>query len=116
MHRKGKDVWECNSYFIFVVMGMVKYTNGNLKKMEALLEELGYTVRYERGNFQSGYCIVQDRKIAVVNKFYDTEGRINCLVEITSGLDVEQAVLSEKSQKLYRLISSPGGEETEEEV
>ncbi len=77
------------------------------------MEELGYMVRYEKGNFQSGYCIVQDKKIAVVNKFYDAEGRINCLLEIIGNLEVEAIALSEKSQKLYRVISGLGGEEEE---
>lgn len=104
------------SCFTFVAMGMFKYTTGNLKKLEALMEELGYIVRYEKGNFQSGYCLVQNKKIAVVNKFYDAEGRINCLVEIITNLEIETAALSEKSQKLYRVISGLGGEEEEEEI
>lgn len=92
-------------------MGMFKYTTGNLKKLEALMEELGYLVRYEKGNFQSGYCIVQDKKIAVVNKFYDAEGRINCLLEIIANLEIEATTLSDKSQKLYRVISGLALEE-----
>jgi len=86
-------------------MAMFKYTSGNLKKLEALLEELAYVVRYEKGNFQSGYCIVQDKRVAIVNKFYDTEGRINCLIEIVRNIDLSESALSEKSQKLYRQIS-----------
>jgi hypothetical protein len=33
---------------------MIKYTTHNLKKIEVLLEELGYVVRYEKGNFPIG--------------------------------------------------------------
>lgn len=80
----------------------MKYTTTNLKKLETLLEELAYTVRYEKGNFQSGYCIVQDKKIAVVNKFFDTEGRINCLLEILQTMEVEVAQLGEKSAKFWK--------------
>ena len=65
---------------------MLKFTKHNLKKVEALFEELGYTIRYEKGNFQSGYCIVENRKMAVINRFYDTEGRINCLIDILSSI------------------------------
>ncbi|MFN7119880.1 MAG: hypothetical protein ACK4TA_24005 [Saprospiraceae bacterium] len=80
----------------------MKYTTTTLKKLETLFEELAYTVRYEKGNFQSGYCVVQDKKIAVVNKFYDTEGRINCLLEILQSLEVDAAQLSEKSAKVWQ--------------
>jgi hypothetical protein len=82
----------------------MKYTTHNLKKLEALFEELAYTVRYEKGNFQSGYCIVQDKKIAIVNKFYDTEGRINCLLDILNTFEMEKVALSEQSAKFYKTI------------
>ncbi len=84
---------------------MFKYTTHNLKKLESLLEELGYMVRYEKGNFQSGYCVVEDRRIAVVNKFFNTEGRINCLLDILSGIEADGAEMSEKSARLYREIA-----------
>jgi hypothetical protein len=57
-----------------------KYTPQTLKKIESLLEEMGYITRYEKGNFNSGYCILEDRKIAVVNKFLTVESRIKVLL------------------------------------
>lgn len=84
---------------------MFKYTKHSLKKLEALFEELAYVVRYEKGNFNSGYCIVEDRKIAVINKFYDTEGRINCLLDILSKMEVNQDTLSEKNLKFYKQLN-----------
>lgn len=85
--------------------------------METLFEELAYTVRYEKGNFQAGYCIVQDKKIAIINKFYDTEGRINCLLDILNTLEVDVNALSEKSAKWYKdILNATAEEETEEQV
>ncbi|MCC6411416.1 MAG: hypothetical protein IT270_07135 [Saprospiraceae bacterium] len=78
----------------------MRYTQTTLKKLEQLFDELDYAVRYEKGNFQSGYCLVESRKIAVVNKFFDTEGRINCLLDILSKMDVDTDLLSEKSRDL----------------
>ncbi len=78
----------------------MRYTQATLKKMEALFEELDYTIRYEKGNFQSGYCLVENRRIAVVNRFFDTEARVNCLLDILSGLEYDPASLSEKSREL----------------
>jgi len=79
-----------------------KFTRHFLKKLEDLFAELDYTVRYEKGNFQSGYCIVENRRIAIINKFYDTEGRINVLLDILATIDVDQDKLSEKMQDLYQ--------------
>lgn len=78
----------------------MRYTRTTLKKLEDVFGELDYTVRYEKGSFQSGYCIVESRKIAVVNKFFDIEARINCLLDILSNLAYEPEQLSEKSREL----------------
>jgi hypothetical protein len=83
---------------------MVKYTTHFLKKLETLFTELDYTVRYEKGNFQSGYCIVENRKVAVVNKFFDTESLINVLVEVLGTMEYSEEKLSEKSIKLLKGI------------
>lgn len=84
---------------------MFKYTKHSLKKIEQILEEIGYSIRYERGNFNSGYAIVENKKIAVVNKFFDTEARINCLLEIISTIEVDKEQLSEKSLEFYKKIN-----------
>ena len=95
---------------------MVKYTTHFLKKLETLFSELDYTVRYEKGTFQSGYCIVENRKVAVVNKFFDTESRINVLLEVLGVIDYTEEKLSEKSSKLLKGIRNNSlTDENEEE-
>lgn len=95
---------------------MVKYTTHFLKKLETLFSELDYTVRYEKGSFQSGYCIVENRKVAVVNKFFDTESRINVLLEVLGLIDYTEEKLSEKSIKLLKGIRNNSlTDENEEE-
>ncbi len=78
----------------------MRYTQTTLKKLEDLFDELDYSVRYEKGNFQSGYCIVESRRVAVISKFFDTEGRINTLLDILSKFEIDQEKLSEKSKDL----------------
>jgi hypothetical protein len=79
----------------------LRYTQTTLKKIEALFGELDYVVRYEKGSFQSGYCIVESRKIAVINKFFDTEARINCMLEILNTIDVDPQELTDAARDLY---------------
>ena len=85
---------------------MFKYTKYLLDKIELLFTELGYTIRYERGSFQSGYCVVHQQKIAVVNKFFDTEARINTLLEILEGLEFDPESLSPSGQQTYAKVRS----------
>lgn len=79
----------------------MKYTQHTLDKIEKVIEESGYIIRYERGAFQSGYCILQDKKVVVLNKFFQTEGRINTLIDLMPQLDINFDALTHESQKMY---------------
>jgi hypothetical protein len=79
----------------------MKYTQSTLDKLEAVTEESGYVLRYERGNFQSGYCILEEKKVVVLNKFLQTEGRINTLLDLIPQLEINADLLTEESKKLY---------------
>ena len=68
------------------------------------MSETDYSLRYERGNFKSGYCILNSEKVAVVNKYYTPEGKINCLIDIIKSIEIEQEKLSDKNQSLYTTI------------
>jgi hypothetical protein len=84
----------------------MKYTQSTLDKLEAIPEEAGYILRYERGTFQSGYCILESKKVVVLNKFLQTEGRINTLLELIPQLDINPDILNEELKKLYLDILS----------
>ena len=84
----------------------MKYTQSTLDKLEKIVDEAGYVTRYERGTFQSGYCILEQKKVVVLNKFLQTEGRINTLIDLIPQLDIQTEKLSEESKKLYAEIAS----------
>lgn len=79
----------------------MKYTQTTLDKIEKVLDEAEYIVRYERGNFQSGYCILEQRKVIVLNKFLQLEGRINTLVDIVPQLKIIPSALSPEVKRIY---------------
>ena len=82
----------------------MKYTQHNLDKIEKIAEDSGYVIRYERGTFQTGYCILQDRKVIVINKFFQTEGRMNALIDLMPQLDINFDALTHESQKVYEEV------------
>ena len=79
----------------------MKYTQSTLDKIERILDEVEYIVRYERGNFQSGYCILEDRKVVVLNKFLPLEGRISTLIDIIPQLKIAPETLSPEVRRIY---------------
>jgi hypothetical protein len=86
----------------------MKYTQNILDKTERVVEEAGYVLRYERGTFQSGYCILQSKKVVVLNKFLQTEGRINTLIDLMPQLNINYDALTLDSQKIYDEVMLAG--------
>jgi hypothetical protein len=96
-----------------------KYTPNTLKKLEQLYEEARYIIRYEKGNFNSGYCVLEERRVVVINKFLSIEGRINALVEILPNITVNEEELSGEMQKWYKQLSeqsAPGNNSVQTEM
>ena len=83
---------------------MLKYTKHNLNKLEELFRELKITIRYEKGNFQSGYCIVAGKNMVIINKFFEVEARINTLLEILDQQHLEPDALSPESAEWLERI------------
>ncbi len=90
----------------------MKYNPATLNKLEKILEESAYVIRYERGTFQSGYCILEAKKVVVLNKFLNVEGRINILTELIPQLTINYDDLTYDSQKMYEEIMKRSSLET----
>ena len=82
----------------------MKYTQHTLDRLEELLSEIEYVVRYERGTFQSGYCILEQKKVVVLNKFLQIEGRINTLFDIIPKLIINPEALTPEGRKTFDQI------------
>lgn len=83
---------------------MIKYTRHNLLRLEELFRDLKITVRYEKGNFQSGYCIVFGKNVVIINKFFDIEARMNTLLEILEQGHFDLSGLSEENHDWYQKL------------
>jgi hypothetical protein len=79
----------------------MKFNQNNLDKLETILDENKYVYRYERGNFQSGFCILENKKVVVLNKFLSVEGRINTMIELIAILPIDYDNLSPLSKKTF---------------
>ena len=79
----------------------ISISNHTLEKLEQLLKDLGYKVRYEKGNFKTGFCLIENSKIVVVNKFINLESKIGALIELIKTLEFEEAIINEKQKIFY---------------
>jgi hypothetical protein len=39
-----------------------------IEEFHLLAAQLGITIRYEKGDFEGGYCILKDRKLLLINR------------------------------------------------
>jgi len=81
-----------------------KYTPARLKKIEAVLECAGYKLLYEKGSFRPGSCVIEERKVVVVNRHLDLEGRTNSLIDIISSMEIDNTSLPENLRALHDRI------------
>lgn len=83
---------------------MLTATNHTLEKLENVLKSAGYKVRYEKGNFKTGACLLQSSRMVVVNKFSNLESKIQALAELMRTVEVDLKLLDEKQIAFYQQI------------
>ncbi|MGV8878310.1 MAG: hypothetical protein ACOH2A_04685 [Sphingobacteriaceae bacterium] len=83
---------------------MLPATIYNLEKLEMLLKTAGFRVRYEKGNFKTGACLLQNSKMVVVNRFSNLESKIHSLLLLMQVMDINDTILNEKQQHLLQQI------------
>lgn len=101
-------LWTVNYLVNHYIRNMtLKYNAALLKKIEDIYKEGGYSIRYEKGNFQNGYCILEKRRVVVINKFHEPEAKVNSMIEILLNItDLELENLSSESTKLFQQIKT----------
>jgi hypothetical protein len=75
---------------------MLTLTTHTLEKIEVLLKTAGYKVRYEKGNFKTGACVLLNSKVIVVNRFSNLDNKIKALAELIRDLELDINLLDEK--------------------
>lgn len=83
---------------------LLSNTQHTLDKLETLLKNLGYKVRYEKGNFKTAACVLEHSKVVVVNRFSNLETKISSLVGILRDVSTANAELDEKQRQFLQRI------------
>lgn len=97
-------LYECSLDFSKFVPMSLPLTNHTLEKLEALLFAMGFKVRYEKGNFKTGSCLLEHNKVIVVNKFSNLEGKIVALVTLVKQTNPDENLLDEKQRQFFHSL------------
>lgn len=84
----------------------MKLTKSLLNKIEDIFAESDYHLRYEKGNFKSGFCVLKNEKIIIVNKYYPVEGKINVLIDILKNVSIDTSSLTDKNKNLFNELTN----------
>ena len=63
------------------------------QEFEQIAEELNIRILQEKGNFNGGYCLLEEQRIIVINKVKPLEQRIRALAQAFSKFDTSQIYL-----------------------
>jgi hypothetical protein len=77
------------------------------KEYQELLDELkeialqkGIKVRFEKGDFNGGYCILKSEKVIVINKLAQTQRKLLILVEALKEIGIEDIYINPKLRNI----------------
>jgi len=63
------------------------------QELEDIAETLDIKIIQEKGDFKSGYCLLEKEKIIVINKLKPVEQRVRALAQAFSRLDISQVYM-----------------------
>ena len=71
-----------------------------IEELKSLAAQLGATIRFEKGDFKGGYCLLKDSKVIVINKLANTQRKAIILSEAPKDLGVEQIYLTPRIREI----------------
>ncbi len=82
----------------------LSYTQHTLDKLESLLNTLGFKLRYEKGNFKTGACVLEKNRVIIINKFSNLESKIIALADLLQNTETDDGLLEEKQKAFLYLL------------
>ncbi len=77
------------------------------KEYQHLIDELkevalkkGIKVRFEKGDFNGGYCILKAEKVIVINKLAQTQRKLMILIEALKEIGIDDIYINPKIRNI----------------
>ncbi len=71
-----------------------------LQDLKDIATQMGAKIRFERGDFKGGYCILKDSKVIVINKLSNLQRKVIILSAALKELGVEDIYLPPKIREV----------------
>ncbi len=64
-----------------------------LKELEDLAEKCGISLRFEKGDFDGGFCVLKEERIIVINKRLALQKKASVLAQALAEVGIEEVYL-----------------------
>lgn len=71
-----------------------------IQDLKSIANQLGATVRFEKGDFKGGYCLLKESKVIVINKNANLQRKAVILSAALKELGVDDIYLNPKLREL----------------
>ena len=71
-----------------------------IQELKALAQQLGAEVRFEKGDFKGGYCLLKESKVIVINKMANLQRKVMILSMALKELGIDQIYLTPKMREI----------------
>jgi hypothetical protein len=76
-----------------------------LQELKSVADQLGASVRFEKGDFKGGYCIIHDKKVIVINKMTNLQKKVMILSTALKELGVDSIYLTPRIREIIEEMS-----------
>jgi hypothetical protein len=76
-----------------------------VQDLKSIAAQLGAEVRFEKGDFKGGYCLLKDSKVIVINKMTNLQRKVIVLSMALKELGVDKIYLTPKMREIIDEMS-----------
>ena len=77
-----------------------------IQELKTLAVQLGAEVRFEKGNFKGGYCILKESKVIVINKMANLQRKAMILSMALKELGIDEVFLTPRLREFINEMTS----------
>ena len=77
-----------------------------VQELKSVANQLGAQVRFEKGNFKGGYCILKENKVIVINKMANYQRKVMILSTALKELGIDDIYLTPRLREIIDEMAS----------
>jgi hypothetical protein len=71
-----------------------------IQDLKSLALQLGAEVRFEKGDFKGGYCLLKENKVIVINKMMNLQRKVMILSAALKELGIDRIYLNPRMREI----------------